>query len=128
MTNSEGKAVPKKKQTLFLQFDEESLQQRRDKKQGMLSLVQSAVVCAPPELTMVVSERVERMHFTSTTLATNVIQGIGVPLYDQLWLVNKKEKGNIIGGSGLVRAGGIIPDEEKTERPDLAEDRVVINV
>ena len=81
-------------------------------------MVQSALVCAHPDLTMVPPDLQERMHFTSTSPATNVIQGIGVPPCDQLWCVNKKEKANIIAGGGVVRAGGTIPDEEKTDRPD----------
>ena len=121
-----GKNIPKNKEVLYLQFEEESLQQRRLRKRGPLNLMQAAVVMTHPDVEASgCSSLKERRHYTATSPATNTISGIAPASFENSWLVDAKTKAAILVG-GVIRAGGAGPDGAD-EKPEMEGHKVPVS-
>lgn len=68
--------------------------------------------------------RTERLHYTSTSVATNIIMGITSEKYEKGWMLTKAEKTAFLGSAGSIRAGGPSEEGQKTDRPTFENDLV----
>ncbi|CAE7346753.1 bsp6IM [Symbiodinium sp. CCMP2592] len=116
-----NKAMAKNKDLVYLALQEESLQKRRLRKRGGLNLMQGVVIFTPPSMELIQgsSHTAERLHFTSTTPNSNIISGISVESYEDLWLLEPAVKKRIMK-DGLVRAGGSCPEHLREDKPEIS--------
>ena len=71
--------------------------------------------------------RTDRLHYTQTSTASNIIMGITSPTYEEGWMMSLQEKKVCLGSAGLIRAGGPGDNGESdkgNERPFFEQDLV----
>ena len=119
--DNNNKAMAKNKDLVYLALEEESLQKRRLRKRGGLNLMQGVVIYTPltMELIQGSSHTAERLHYTSTTPNSNMISGVSVEAYEDLWLLEPAVKKSIMK-DGLVRAGGSCPEHIREDKPEIS--------
>ena len=102
----------------FLSMDEESWCNRKSRVAGSRRLTQNMYVfSAPDDIPTPFGN--ERLHHSSTSTRSDIIQGLKVPAFETTWLVTHQEKTEMLGGNGVVRTGGGQEEWEKYERPSL---------
>lgn len=71
--------------------------------------------------------RTDRLHYTQTSTASNIIMGITSPTYEEGWMMSLQEKKMYLGSAGVIRAGGPGDNGESdkgNERPVFEQDHV----
>lgn len=64
------------------------------------------------------------MHYTSTSMASNMITGITSQKYEKGWMLTKEQKNAFLGSAGSIRAGGATEESEKSDRPTFENDLI----
>lgn len=116
-----NKAMAKNKDLVYLALEEESLQKRRLRKRGSLNLMQGIVIYSPVTMELIrgSSHTQERLHYTTTTPSSNIISGVAMEPYEDLWLLEPGVKRGFMK-DGLVRAGGSCPDHLREDKPEIS--------
>ena len=95
--------MDKHKTTFFIQYNEDSVLQRKTKKQGHVDQLEMMHVFSA---TPVHLEKVRRKHFAGSNLG-NVIGPVSVPNFMEVWRVTSDEKQKILGVRSSVCSNSV---------------------
>ena len=97
-------------------YDENSVSARKTRVRGMLSLSETMLVYTTDSALQVTKKN--RMHYPGTTHGL-AIQGVGVPTYSEMWLLDRSQKVALYGTLGKVLASGSMPGADEVPRPEF---------
>ena len=100
--NADGKQLQKEKKTVYVQYSEKSVTDRRECNRGALDVMEFAYVFTSQPIMF--EERKHKVYDCS--VRSNLVGPVGRPDVDGLWQLTYGEKKKLYGDAGIVAVGG----------------------
>ncbi len=113
--NDQGKLLPREKRTIYMNYLEQSIADRRERSRGNLDVMEFTHFVTSKVLCL---EDRKHLHYTGS-LRSNCLGPVALPDYDALWMLPFGHKKSLYGVAGRVPVGG--PGDRASEPSNLED-------